>query len=83
MPVTDELTSATAALNGQSGRCELMTVPDSADLLSVSPKTLWAWISAGRIGVVRLGRCVRIKNSEIQRLIEEGSTPAREIRRSA
>ena len=80
MRVSDELSSVTAVVGG---RCELKTVPDSADLLSVSPKTLWAWIASGRIGVVRLGRCVRIKNSEIERLIEEGSTPAREIRRSA
>jgi excisionase family DNA binding protein len=55
---------------------KLIKVPDAAAMLALSPKTLWQWIGERRIGVVRLGRAVRIPQSEIERLMEEGSTPA-------
>jgi excisionase family DNA binding protein len=55
---------------------KLVKVPDAAELLALSPKTIWQWIGERRIGVVRLGRAVRIPQSEIERLLEEGSTPA-------
>ena len=57
---------------------KLLKVPEAAELLDLSPKTLWQWIGERRIGVVRLGRAVRIPLSEIERLIEEGTTPARQ-----
>lgn len=56
---------------------KLVRVPEAAELLALSPKTLWQWIGERRIGVVRLGRAVRIPVSEIERLMEEGTTPAR------
>jgi excisionase family DNA binding protein len=55
----------------------LLNVPVAAEMLALSPKTLWQWIGGHRIGVVRLGRAVRIPQSEIDRLMEEGTTPAR------
>jgi len=45
-------------------------------MLSLSQKTVWQWIGERRIGVIRLGRAVRVPLSEIERLMEEGSTPA-------
>ena len=56
---------------------KLLKVPEAADALALSPKTIWQWIGERRIGVVRLGRAVRIPQSEIERLLEKGSTPAR------
>ncbi len=56
----------------------LVKVPEAAELLALSQKTLWQWVGARRIGVVRLGRAVRIPMSEIDRLVEEGTTPARQ-----
>jgi excisionase family DNA binding protein len=56
---------------------KLLKVPDAAELLALSQKTVWQWIGERRIGVVRLGRAVRIPQSEIDRLINEGTTPAR------
>jgi excisionase family DNA binding protein len=55
----------------------LLKVPEAAEMLALSPKTLWQWVSARQIGVVRLGRAVRVPWSEIDRLVEEGTTPAR------
>jgi excisionase family DNA binding protein len=58
---------------------KLLKVPEAAELLALSKKTVWAWIGDRRIGVVRLGRAVRVPMSEIDRLIEEGTTPARRM----
>lgn len=56
---------------------KLLRVPEAAEMLALSQKCLWSWIAARRISVVRLGRAVRIPFSEIERLMEEGTTPAR------
>jgi excisionase family DNA binding protein len=56
---------------------KLLRVPEAAEILALSQKTVWQWIGERRIGVVRLGRAVRIPQSEIERLMEEGTTPAR------
>lgn len=56
---------------------KLHRVPKFAEMLNVSTKTAWNWIAQGRVGVVRLGRAVRVPQEEIDRLIEEGFTPAR------
>lgn len=55
---------------------KLVKVPEAAELLALSQKTVWQWIGERRIGVVRLGRAVRVPLSEIERLMEEGTTPA-------
>lgn len=55
----------------------LLKVPEAAEMLALSQKTIWQWIGERRIGVVRLGRAVRVPLSEIDRLMEEGTTPAR------
>lgn len=52
-------------------------VPQSAELLGISEKTLWTKIGAGSVGVYRIGRCVRIGESELVRILQEGFTPAR------
>ncbi|MEZ6009747.1 MAG: helix-turn-helix domain-containing protein [Planctomycetota bacterium] len=50
----------------------LLSVPDVAEHLGVSVRTVRAWIAAGRLAVVRLGpRCVRIEPAEVRRLVEE------------
>lgn len=55
---------------------KLLKVPEAAEMLALSQKTIWQWIGERRIGVVRLGRAVRVPQSEIERLMEEGTTPA-------
>jgi excisionase family DNA binding protein len=59
---------------------KLLTIKEAAAALSLSPKTLWAWRGRRQIGIVRVGRSVRIAQAEIDRIIEEGSMPARSQR---
>ena len=56
---------------------KLLKVPEAAEMLTLSHKTAWQWIGERRIGVVRLGRAVRVLISEIERLVKHGTTPAR------
>lgn len=60
-------------------RTRLYRINEAAVTLNLSPKTLWDWLGQRRIAAVRLGRSVRIPETEIDRLIEEGTTPARRI----
>jgi excisionase family DNA binding protein len=55
---------------------KLLKVPEAAEMLALSQKTIWQWIGERRIAVVRLGRAVRIPQAEVNRLMEEGTTPA-------
>ena len=55
----------------------LLTVQRAANDLTLSPKTLRAWIARRRIEVVRIGRAVRIPASEVDRIIEAGRVPAK------
>lgn len=56
---------------------KLMNVRDAAKALSIRESTVRAWLLARRIGHVRVGRrAIRIPESEIQRLIAEGTVPA-------
>jgi excisionase family DNA binding protein len=54
-----------------------LTVPEVSKALGLSPATIRAWIAARRISYIRLGRSIRILPSEIQKLLENGSVPAR------
>ncbi len=59
----------------------LLTVPQFAESLGLKESTIRAWIAQRRIGIVRLGRAVRILEDEGQRLISEGTIPAQRPRR--
>jgi excisionase family DNA binding protein len=52
-------------------------VPEAAEKLDLAAKTIWSWIGQRRIGVYRVGRSVRIGETEIQRILSEGYTPPR------
>ena len=55
----------------------LLTVKQAAEELGLSDRTVWAWVYARKLGVVRLGRCVRIPQSALEELIQVGSVPAK------
>ncbi|RXS93686.1 helix-turn-helix domain-containing protein [Silvibacterium dinghuense] len=55
---------------------ELLAVEQAAVRLAIKPKTLRNWIGERRISVYRVGRCVRVAASEIERVLEEGFVPA-------
>ena len=56
----------------------LNIVPEVAEKLRISEKTVWAWIGARRLAVHRIGRSVRVSDLEIQRVLESGFMPALE-----
>ena len=58
----------------------LHNIDETANILRVQPKTVRQWIWRRQIDVVRIGRCVRIPQSAIDRMIERGTTPALEER---
>ncbi len=49
---------------------ELLTIKETAAMLKVSPLTVRRHIAAGRLGVVRVERAVRIRRDALERLIE-------------
>jgi excisionase family DNA binding protein len=59
----------------------LLTVPQFAALLNVTPACIRRWLLERRIACVKIGgRLVRIPIAERDRIIETGFRPAREDR---
>jgi excisionase family DNA binding protein len=56
----------------------LNTVNEAAMRWKVKPSTVRSWMAQRKVAFVRLGRCMRIRDSEIERIVTEGSVPARE-----
>ena len=55
----------------------MLSVPQAAEYLSISPKTMWTWLAERRLPSYRLGRSVRLKVSDLDKFIDAGLTPAR------
>lgn len=55
----------------------LLRVDESADRLGMKVVTIRSWVAKRKIGFVRLGRSIRIPESEISRLISENTVPPR------
>jgi excisionase family DNA binding protein len=52
-------------------------VQDAATLLGLkSPRTLYKWAYAGRIPSVKVGKLLRFRHSDLERLIAHGARPA-------
>jgi len=54
----------------------LLTVPEAAVRMNLSPKTTWKMVYGHKVAVVRIGRSVRIREDSIDKLIDDGTTPA-------
>ncbi|MFC1491022.1 helix-turn-helix transcriptional regulator [Nitrospinota bacterium] len=50
----------------------LLTLPEAGEILGLSPSTLRKWHAQGILRVVKLGRSVRMRISDVENLIEEG-----------
>lgn len=60
----------------------LLTVPEAAERLALAPATLRKWLYLRRLNCVRVGRAVRIRESDVDALIRLGLVPARREGRS-
>ncbi|MCC7352109.1 MAG: helix-turn-helix domain-containing protein [Anaerolineae bacterium] len=58
----------------RNDRSRYYTVPEAAEMLEVSPSTVWRWIEAGRLPAQRVGpKNIRIRKEDLAAVI----TPAR------
>ena len=48
----------------------LLTAPQVAELLQISPRTLWAKTNCGEIKCVRIGSAVRYRTEDVQAFID-------------
>ncbi len=51
-----------------------LTVAEVAELLKLNQQTVRNWIDQGSLPALRVGRRVRIRRSELERVLEQGST---------
>ena len=51
----------------------MLTIQEFADLFHVTRKTVYNWINAGRIRVIRVGVVIRIEESEVERIKRGGA----------
>ncbi len=51
---------------------QLLTVEDTAKALNISVGTLRDWIQYRRIPFIRLGRCIRFRPEDLERIQKEG-----------
>lgn len=65
-----------------SSEDEFLTVAETAAVLKLNQQTVRNWIDAGTLPAIRIGRRVRIRRADFDRLIEQGyrgaSTPGRQ-----
>ncbi|MEE8114692.1 MAG: helix-turn-helix domain-containing protein [Nitrososphaerales archaeon] len=57
----------------QENNLVMLSPQEFADRLSISRWTVYAWLQEARIRSVKIGRLVRIPESELERIIQEGS----------
>lgn len=50
----------------------LLTVPDAAAVLSVSPRSIRKWIASGRLPAVHIARAVRVRRRDVERVVAGG-----------
>ena len=55
---------------------EFLTVGDVAERLRVHPQTVRAWIARGDLRAIRIGRTVRIRQTDFQEMLERAPDPA-------
>lgn len=56
----------------QENNLVMLSPREFADRLSISRWTVYTWISEGRIKSVKVGRLVRIAESELARIVSQG-----------
>jgi len=55
---------------------KLLTLEQAAERLGLKPVTVRMWASARKIARVKIGRAVRIPETEVTKIIERGLIPA-------
>jgi excisionase family DNA binding protein len=58
----------------------LLSVPEFATALNISVACARRWIFERKVSIVKLGRLIRVPYSEVERLVNVGTRPARPAR---
>jgi excisionase family DNA binding protein len=53
---------------------EFLTVAEIAELLKLNQQTVRNWIDAGTLPAIHIGRRVRVRRSDFDRLLQDGYT---------
>ena len=56
---------------------KLLTIPEAAERLALAPATLRKWLYLRRLPCVRLGRAVRLRESDVEAIVRAGFTLGR------
>jgi excisionase family DNA binding protein len=63
---------------------KLLRAKEVADLLNITTATVRAWVLHRKISYVKLaGGSIRIPSTEVERLVSDGTIPAREVSTNA
>jgi excisionase family DNA binding protein len=62
---------------------KLLAIPQFAELLGVSNACVRRWVLERKVSVVKVGRLVRIPATEFDRIIADGTRPARKSNEAA
>jgi excisionase family DNA binding protein len=54
----------------------LLKIAEAANRLNISEKTAWKMVYGRKFAVVRIGRSVRIPEESVDKIIDDGTTPA-------
>ncbi|HEY2773386.1 MAG TPA: helix-turn-helix domain-containing protein [Candidatus Binatia bacterium] len=54
----------------------LLTVREAAEMLGLKPSTMYALAYERRIATVKIGRALRFKTSELEKLVKRSERPA-------
>jgi excisionase family DNA binding protein len=63
------------------GDRQMKTVRQVAEELGLAPVTIRTWMAQRKLRYVRLGRAVRIPDTEVRRIVDSGTVPCLERRR--
>jgi len=55
----------------------LLTIDEASEYLGISKLTLYGWVSARKLGFVKVGRLVKFKQQDLEKWIDQHTVKAR------
>ena len=71
MTVTDVLSFSGRTMS------KLLTIDEASEYLGISKLTLYGWVSARKLGFVKVGRLVKFKQEHLDKWIDQHTVKAR------
>ena len=56
---------------------KLLTMDEASEYLGISKLTLYGWVSARKLGFVKVGRLVKFRQQDLEKWIEQHTVKAR------